>query len=399
MAVFKLISVSKVPDSDLVDLTYRLLFGNDFSDQHPVASDQQVTTNEDTPISIILSGTDLESCELTFLIVEFPSNGGLTSIFDNPCVPSEPNSDSASVIYLPRPDFNGIDRFTYRVIDGNGEDIGTINVTINVVNDAPSFTVEPNQTVDEDSGPQTVTNWATNISAGPDNESDQKSNEGFGFDVTVDDNDKALFSVLPAVSNVGRLTYTAAANTNGEATVTVKLVDGGGKPNGGEDTSLPTVFTIFVNPFQNGSFELNPNDANTFWSVDFGDIDWLPNTVWLPSDGSRSIDLNGFFPGTISQTFATVKDQDYIVLFKLSKNNLAPPTVSITVTAADSSQDYSFSTTTTGGLSGNMHWTEKSFKFTATDNTTKLTFKSNTGGASGPTLDNVRLKFDHFPDN
>ena len=46
VAVFKLTSVDEISDSDLVDITYRLLFGVDFSDQHPVASNQFVTTND-----------------------------------------------------------------------------------------------------------------------------------------------------------------------------------------------------------------------------------------------------------------------------------------------------------------------------------------------------------------
>ncbi|MCB1569855.1 MAG: hypothetical protein KDI72_02050, partial [Xanthomonadales bacterium] len=41
------------------------------------------------------------------------------------------------------------------------------------VNDAPSFTAGPDQTVLEDAGPQTVNPWATAISAGPPNESGQ----------------------------------------------------------------------------------------------------------------------------------------------------------------------------------------------------------------------------------
>ena len=41
------------------------------------------------------------------------------------------------------------------------------------VNDAPSFTVGPDQTVDEDAGPQSVDPWATAISAGPADEAAQ----------------------------------------------------------------------------------------------------------------------------------------------------------------------------------------------------------------------------------
>ena len=43
----------------------------------------------------------------------------------------------------------------------------TFTITVTAVNDAPSFTVGPDQTVIENAGPQTVAPWATAISAGP----------------------------------------------------------------------------------------------------------------------------------------------------------------------------------------------------------------------------------------
>ena len=110
VAVFKLVSVDNIAGSDLVALTYKLLFGGDFSDQHPVASSQEVTTDEDTPLSVTLSGTDFESCELTFVIEAQPDHGVLTSIFDNLCDPGEPNTDSANITYVPNLNFNGTDR-------------------------------------------------------------------------------------------------------------------------------------------------------------------------------------------------------------------------------------------------------------------------------------------------
>src|SRR5207249_8766500 len=57
-------------------------------------------------------------------------------------------------------------------------------LTVNAVNDAPSFTKGVDQTVKEDSGPQTVAGWATAISAGPANEAVQ----ALGFQVINDNN-------------------------------------------------------------------------------------------------------------------------------------------------------------------------------------------------------------------
>ena len=81
--------------------------------------------------------------------------------------------------------------------------IKTFTITVDGINDAPSFTGGADEDVDEDAGTQTVTDWATNISTGPANESGQT----IMFDVTSNDND-ALFASGPTVDSDGTLTYT-----------------------------------------------------------------------------------------------------------------------------------------------------------------------------------------------
>ncbi len=120
----------------------------------------------------------------------------------------------------------------------------TINVTPAsvVVNQAPTFTAGPNQSVSQDSGAQTVSKWAKNISAGPASESGQT----LTFSVTTSND--ALFSVKPSIAADGTLKCTPAAGATGSATVTVLLKDSGGTANGGVDTSAAQTFTITVNP-------------------------------------------------------------------------------------------------------------------------------------------------------
>jgi len=118
----------------------------------------------------------------------------------------------------------------------------TFNITVSFVNQAPTFTKGADQSVAENAGTQTVTGWATNISPGPANESGQTVH----FNVTGNTN-AALFSVAPAISPTGTLTYTPAANVSGAATVTITLQDNGGTANGGADTSAPQTFNIGVN--------------------------------------------------------------------------------------------------------------------------------------------------------
>jgi uncharacterized delta-60 repeat protein len=110
-------------------------------------------------------------------------------------------------------------------------------------------------TVAEDAGPQTTLLFATNIVAGPADESAQV----VGFVVT--NNNNALFSSQPAIGTNGALTFTSAPNANGTATVTVYAQDDGGILNGGVDIAGPQTFTITVTPVNDAPsaiFAFNP---------------------------------------------------------------------------------------------------------------------------------------------
>ena len=121
------------------------------------------------------------------------------------------------------------------------DNTNTIGITVTAVNDAPTFTKGADQTVLEDAGAQTVSNWATNLVKGPADESSQT------LSFTVTNSNNALFSAQPSIDASGNLTFTGAANANGTATVTVVLHDSGGTANGGVDTSTQT-FTITITP-------------------------------------------------------------------------------------------------------------------------------------------------------
>src|SRR5207237_1215552 len=125
--------------------------------------------------------------------------------------------------------------------DGNDTSAAqTFCVVVLAVNDAPSFVAGPDQGVLEDSGPQTVTGWATAISAGPADEAGQ------GLNFVVSNDHPELFAAQPSVAVDGTLSYTPTANANGSATVTVALHDDGGTANGGSDTSVAQTFRITV---------------------------------------------------------------------------------------------------------------------------------------------------------
>ncbi|MDO8389316.1 MAG: tandem-95 repeat protein, partial [Actinomycetota bacterium] len=159
-------------------------------------------------------------------------------------------SPSGVLTYTPAANANGSATITLTVSDNGGTANSGANtsasqdftITVTPVNDAPSFDTLAGDpaTVAEDATVQTVTGFATGMGAGPANESAQT----LTFVVTNDNN--GLFSVQPAVSASGTLTYTPAANQHGTATITIKLTDNGGTANSGDDDSATQQFTITV---------------------------------------------------------------------------------------------------------------------------------------------------------
>lgn len=179
-------------------------------------------------------------------VVNFVINTNNNALFS-----TLPTIDAAgNLTYTPAPNVFGSATVSVQLHDNGGTANGgvdtsavqTFTITVTSVNQAPSFTKGPDLTNLENAGPQTVAGWATNISAGPPNESGQIVN------FLVNNNNSALFSSQPTIAPNGTLTYTVAANAAGTAKVTVRLHDNGGTVNGGVDTSAPQTFNITVSP-------------------------------------------------------------------------------------------------------------------------------------------------------
>ncbi len=156
-------------------------------------------------------------------------------------------SPTGTLTYTPAANASGSATVTVLIHDnggtvGGGDDTSatqTFTITITPVNDVPSFTKGQDQTVLEDAGPQSIPNWATNISAGT-------NDAGQVVDFQLSNNNVGLFSVAPAISPNGTLTYALAPNASGTATVTVLIHDNGGTANGGVEVSASQTFTITV---------------------------------------------------------------------------------------------------------------------------------------------------------
>jgi large repetitive protein len=87
--------------------------------------EQAVTTKEDTPVAIRLSGTEIPGRSLTYSLASSPQFGTLTGT-------------APRLTYTPHPDFHGTDRFQFRIDDGTDRrELATVAITVTPVNDLP----------------------------------------------------------------------------------------------------------------------------------------------------------------------------------------------------------------------------------------------------------------------
>ena len=194
----------------------------------PICSDGSTSVDEDSAVNDSVSCLLTESGD-TYQVDNNVNHGSLAL-----------DANDGSFHYTPDGDYFGSDAFDFHVADPDGDsNTKTISITVDPVNDAPSFSKGPNQTVPENDGTTSVA-WATNLSEGPSNESSQT------LSFNVSNNNTSLFSTQPDVSSSGVLSFRPAASQSGSATVTVSLTDSGGTANGGDDTSPTQQFTITV---------------------------------------------------------------------------------------------------------------------------------------------------------
>jgi hypothetical protein len=170
----------------------------------PTAIGQSVSTPEDTPRAIVLTGSDPDNDPLTFSIAAAPGNGTLSG--------TPPN-----VTYTPVKDFNGTDRFFFTVSDGQVSSIpAQVEITVIPVNDPPTA-VPDTLTVEEDT---TINNPGNRVNVLlNDNDPD-----GDTLSVTSASASNGTTSIL---SN-GNVAYSPRANYFGSDTISYTISDGKG---------------------------------------------------------------------------------------------------------------------------------------------------------------------------
>ncbi|MEJ8566784.1 Ig-like domain-containing protein [Elongatibacter sediminis] len=211
----------------------------------PVADPQSVSTPEDTPQAMTLTGSDVDGDALSFAIATGPANGSLSG--------SAPN-----VTYTPDLDYTGPDRFTFTANDGAVDSAAaTVNITVGAVNDPPTANAQSVGTDEDTPLPITLT--------GSDPDGDPLT-----FTVLTQPADGVLSGSPPNV------TYTPNTNFNGADSFTFKANDGT------EDSSAATV-SITVNPINdppvaNPQSVSTPEDTPTGITLTASDVEGNPLT-------------------------------------------------------------------------------------------------------------------------
>ena len=201
---------------------------------------------------MLVNDTDPNGDPLTWEILTQPSHGDAIKL------------DETIFGYRPDPDFNTqpgdqpggqwlSDSFTYRAFDGlSYSEPATVGFWVAPINDPPTFTPGGDVWVFQDTGAYSAT-WATDISPGPANESDQTVR--FELRSIVQFQPANLFVDSPAIDGHGVLTYSLAPGVSGFARVTFRAEDDGGtEPNNAQgtnsappdDTADDVSFYIFV---------------------------------------------------------------------------------------------------------------------------------------------------------
>jgi len=279
--------------TDTFDLTV------DAANDAPVANNDAYATDEDTPLvvnaalGVLANDTDVDTPagSLTAVLVVGPANASSFML----------NADG-SFSYTPNSNFFGGDSFTYKANDGTSDsNIATVTLTVNPINDPPSFTIAANPPASaQDAGPQSVSNFATNISQGP-----GESGQTLTFNVSATGSTGTLtFSTAPAInSTTGALTYTATNGTSGTASFSVTLSDNGSNSPPNSNTSGAQSFTITVFP-PNASPVVTTTAGNLAYTENAGAVAIDPGLTVTDSDNT---DLTGASV-SITAGFASAQD-------------------------------------------------------------------------------------------
>jgi endonuclease G len=180
----------------------------------PSADSQAVTTNSNTPVSITLTGNDLETtaANLTFEVTVSPAHGMLSG-------------SGAGVTYTPDPNYSGPDSFKFSVRDTGdaaAAPLTSAEATVSItVNDtvAPAVTAPANVTVNTGSSATACGTVVTDAGLGTPTASDNSGN------VSVARSGVPSGNIFPVGTTTVIYTATDDAGNSTQSTQTVTVID------------------------------------------------------------------------------------------------------------------------------------------------------------------------------
>jgi len=258
----------------------------------PVAQGASYKTNEDTPVAMKLTATDIDHDPLSYSITGKPKYGKLLG--------KAPN-----VTYEPKKDFSGADTFTFKVYDGKRySSLASVHIQVMPVNDDP---VANDDTVLTDEGVMVSLKPLLN-------------------DMDTDGNSSNLHIVSITQPHYGiallegeNVFYTPKSDSATQDTLMYTIED----ENGGRDTATITINISSQNdaPIANGQTIVTDEDHPIPFSLSGVDPDGdtlkLMYTQLVPEHGK----LSGNVPDLIYTPDANFTGEDYIV-FKVDDGKL-----------------------------------------------------------------------------
>jgi len=291
----------------------------------PVAKTQSVLADQDTPLPITLTGSDVDGDSLVFSIVSGPGNGSLSG--------TPPN-----LTYVPAPGYSGSDSFAFTVSDGNLESTpATVSVTVIAYNHPPSASTQSVSTSEDT--PLSITLSGYDVEGSP-----------LTFALVSGPAHGALSGTPPD------LTYTPAANYYGQDTLTYIANDGAAN----SEPATVWIGVVAVNdaPVATAQSVTTAFETPAYMALEAVDVDG--DALWFfvdtpPSHGTLSGDAPSLtytpvagYAGTDSFTFV-VTDTDLVS---------APATVSITVNPGGPVTVFTDDFETDKGWTGNPNGTD-----------------------------------------
>ncbi|MCH7556834.1 MAG: tandem-95 repeat protein [Planctomycetes bacterium] len=176
----------------------------------PVAEDDNVTTEEDTPVPITLAGSDPDEDALTYTVVTSPSHGSLSGTAPN-------------VSYTPNPDFNGSDSFTFKVSDETADSkSATVSITVTAANDPPSANDDSART-QEDTPIAAIDVLRNDTDVDDDQLTTSAVTQGKNGSVTINADNTLSYSPKANFCGTDSFTYTVSDGKGGTDTATVNV--------------------------------------------------------------------------------------------------------------------------------------------------------------------------------